>query len=98
MSCCTDHKTDLTSNSNISKTVRVNIALTKTIFKEYLVSFTMILRLTYFALAVLRLLMFKVFGNIGISKIEFFNFSGTEMVKNTYFEEHLRTAASEKRS
>ena len=34
-----------------------------------------------FALVVLKLLMFKVCGIIGVSKIEFFYFSGTERVK-----------------
>ena len=40
----------------------------------------MISRLTYFTLAVLLLLIFKVCGIIGISKIEFFKVSGIEMV------------------
>ena len=34
-----DDNTDLSSKSNISKTVRVNISFTKAFFKEYLVSF-----------------------------------------------------------
>ena len=34
-----------------------------------------------FAPVVLLLLMFEVYGNIGILKIEFFNFAGTERVK-----------------
>ena len=34
-----------------------------------------------FALVVLLLLMFEVYGNIGILKTEFFNFAGTERVK-----------------
>ena len=41
----------------------------------------MVCRLIDFALAVLKLLIFKVCVIIGISKIEFFNFSGTEKVK-----------------
>ena len=41
----------------------------------------MISRLIDFALVVLKLLMFKVCGIIGISKIEFFSFSGTERVE-----------------
>ena len=41
----------------------------------------MVCRLMDFALVVLKLLMFKVFAIIGFSKIEFFNFSGTERVK-----------------
>ena len=40
----------------------------------------MVCRLIDFALAVLKLLMFKVFGITGISKIEFFSYSGTERV------------------
>ena len=40
----------------------------------------MISRLTYFKLAVLLLLIFKVCGIIGMSKIEFFKVSGIEMV------------------
>ena len=42
----------------------------------------MIFRLIDFALVVLKLLMFKVCGIIGISKIEFINFSGTERAKS----------------
>ena len=34
-----------------------------------------------FAIMVLKLLMFKICGIIGISKIKFFNFSGTERIK-----------------
>ena len=41
----------------------------------------MVCRLIDFALVVLKLLMFKGRGIIGISKIEFFNFSGTERLK-----------------
>ena len=41
----------------------------------------MVCRLIDFALVVLKLLMFKGRGVIGISKIEFFNFSGTERLK-----------------
>ena len=77
-------RTDLPLNSNISKTVKVNIALSGTSIKEYLVSFLMISRLTSFALVFLWLLMINVCGIIGISKIEFFNFSGTEKVKLHY--------------
>ena len=40
----------------------------------------MVSRLMDVALAVLKLLMFKVCGIIGISKIEFFNFSSTKRV------------------
>ena len=72
---------DLTSNSNISKTGRVNIAFTETFFKEYSINFLMACKLIDFALVVFKLLIFKVCGIIGISKIEFYNFSGTERVK-----------------
>ena len=62
---------------DISKTVRVNIAFTREFFKEYSISFLMISRLIDF-----ELLMFKVGGIIGISKIKFFDFFGTERVKD----------------
>ena len=39
-----------------------------------------------FVLVVLKLLMFKVCVIIGISKIEFFNFSGAERVKCEWYE------------
>ena len=42
-----------------------------------------------FALVVLKLLMFKVCGIIGVSKIEFFYFSGTERVKQN--QKNLKT-------
>ena len=41
----------------------------------------MVCRLRDFALVVSKLLMFKVCVIIGISKIEFLNFSGTERIK-----------------
>ena len=41
----------------------------------------MVCRVIDFALVVLKLLIFKVCGIIGISTIEFFNFPGTERVK-----------------
>ena len=41
----------------------------------------MVCSLIDFAFVVLKILMLKVCGIIGISKIEFFNFSGTERVK-----------------
>ena len=41
----------------------------------------MVYRLIDFALVILKLLIFKVCGIIGISTIEFFNFPGTESVK-----------------
>ena len=46
----------------------------------------MVCRLIDFALVVLKLLMFKVCAIIGVSKIAFFNFSGTERVN--YDESH----------
>ena len=73
--------TDLHSGSNISKTLRVNIAFDVTFFKEYSTNFLMVNRLIDFPLVVLKLLMFKVCVIIGISKIEIFNFSTTERVK-----------------
>ena len=73
--------TDLPSDSNISKTVRVNIAFAATFSKEYSTSFLVVCRLINVALVVLKLLMFKVCVIIGISEIEIFNFSGTERVK-----------------
>ena len=44
----------------------------------------MVCRLTDLTLVVLELLMFKVCGIINISKIEFFNFSGEERVKQLF--------------
>ena len=43
--CCVGPNTDLPSNTNISKTVRVNIVSTITFFQEYSVSFLMICKL-----------------------------------------------------
>ena len=45
----------------------------------------MVCRLIDFALVVLKLLMFKVCGSIDISKVECFNLSGTERVKQNPF-------------
>ena len=53
--------------------------------QENVTSFLMIFRLIDFTLVVLHLLMFKVCGIIGISKIEFFNFFSTERVKYQKF-------------
>ena len=72
--------TNLPSNSNISKTVKVNIAFLQIFFEEYLIRFLMVYVSTI-GLVVLNLLMFKVNEIIRISKINFFNFSGTEGVK-----------------
>ena len=52
-------------------------------FKEYPISFLTVCSLTDFALVVLKLLMFKVCGIIGISKIELFNYSSNERVNGT---------------
>ena len=71
--------TDLPSNSNISKTVRVKIAFTKK--PSLKTSFIIKCRLIDFVLAVLQLLMFKVYRNTGISKINFFDAFSTERVK-----------------
>ena len=78
--------TDLPLGSNISKTLRVNIAFAATFLKEYSTSFLMVCRLIDFSLVVLKLLMFKVCVIIGISKIEIFNFSGTERFKKNWLE------------
>ena len=40
---CAGDNTDLPSDSNISKMVRVNIAFTEAFFKEYSISFLMVL-------------------------------------------------------
>ena len=61
--------------------VEVSIVFIGAFFKEYSVRFLTVCRLIDFALVVLELLMFKVCGIIGISKIEFFNFPGNERVK-----------------
>ena len=74
------HNTNLPSDSNIWKTVRVNIAFSWIFLKEYSTSFLMVCRLIDIALVVLKLLMFNVCEIIGISKIEFFNFLGNERV------------------
>ena len=74
---CAGHNSNLASESNISKTVRVNIAFTRTFFKEYCISFLMESRLIDFALVVLFLLMLKVCG----VKIVFFCFSWSERIK-----------------
>ena len=83
VSCWAGHNTNLPSDSIISKMVRVNIPFATTFFKEYSPSFLTVCRLIDFAFVVLQLLMFKVCVIIGISKMEFFNFSGNERV-NTF--------------
>ena len=57
-------------DSNISKTIRINIVFKITFSKEYLISFLMVFRLIDFAIVVLKLLMFKVCRFIDTSKIE----------------------------
>ena len=42
----------------------------------------MVFRLIDFALVVLKFFMLKFCGTVGVSKIKFFNFSGTEKVNN----------------
>ena len=58
-------------------------------FKEYKLNCLVACRLIVFALVVLKSLMFKVCGIIGLPKIEFFNFSGTERIKNCKKREHF---------
>ena len=48
-----NHNTDLPSNSNVSKTVKVSIAFRQCFFKEYLISFLIICRLIDFVLVFL---------------------------------------------
>ena len=76
--------TDLHSNSNITKMVRVNNGLKERFFEEYSIKFPMVCRLIDFALVVFKLHIFKVCGIIGISKIEIFNLSGTERVNGLF--------------
>ena len=56
------------------------LCLQERFFKEYSISFLMVGGFIDFALVVLKLLMFKFCGIIGVSKIELFNFSSTERV------------------
>ena len=72
--------TDLSSDINVLKMVGGEIVFIVMFFKEYLISFLMVRRLIDFVLVVLDILMFKVCGITGISKIEFFIFFGTERV------------------
>ena len=67
--------TDLPSDSNISKMLRVSIAFN---------CFLMVCTLLDFGLVVLKIMMFKVLGIIDISKIEFLNICGTERVDVLY--------------
>ena len=83
--CWASNNTDLHSNSNISKKWHW-ILSSNTFFYEYWLSFLMISGLMGLTLVVLYLLMFKIYRIIGISKIESFNFFGTESVNVFYFE------------
>ena len=65
----------------ISPKPQINIAFGKMFFKEYSGSVRVVYRLINFAIVVLNLLIFKGYVVIGISKIQFFNFSSTEEVK-----------------
>ena len=58
--CWAGDNPELLSDSNISKMVRLNTALTATFFKKYSTNFLMVCRLIDFAFVVLKLLMFKV--------------------------------------
>ena len=60
---------------------RLCTSVSQVFFNEYLVTFLMASKLIDFALLPLKLLIFEVCGIIGISKIEFLTFSGTERVK-----------------
>ena len=73
---CAGHNTELSSKSNILKTVTVNIAFMRTFFKEYLISFLMIFRLTGFALA--RSSRPEVFCKIGVLR-NFAKFTGKHL-------------------
>ena len=79
--CSAGANTNLPLNSNILKTVKLNVFFTLMFSKEYSISFLMISTLSDFSLGALRLLMFKVCGTTAISKIDFCNFYGTERVK-----------------
>ena len=70
----------------ITKTVKVNFTITNSFMKDYSINLLMISRLKYFPLAVLQSLMFNVYGNFGISKIEFFIFFRTERLKQHFNE------------
>ena len=78
--------TDVPSDSNIWKLVGVNIAF----FKEYSISFLIVCRLIYFAIVVLKLLMFKVLASqlVASQKLSFSIFTvlkGLTVYKNEYF-------------
>ena len=81
--------TDLTSDSNFSKKIRIKIAFSRKFFKEYLTRFLLVFRIIDLTLVALKFLTFKVCVIIGISKIDFFNFPGTERVKQN--QKNLKT-------
>ena len=58
-----------------------NVTFTSIFLKGYSISFLMMHSLIDFALAVLHLFRFKVYGNLGISKVGFFDLSRTERFK-----------------
>lgn len=68
------NKADLPSKSNISKTGKENDSLNS---RFLIISLPKISIFIGFALVLLQLLMFKVYENFRILKIEFFNFSKT---------------------
>ena len=63
--------TVLHTNSNISKTISVNIAFTRRFYKEYSISFLMVCRLIDFLFVVLKLLMFKIVELLASQKPSF---------------------------
>ena len=71
------NNTKLPLNSGMSKMVRVSIAFKETFLNKYWITFLIVCRLIDFALLVLKLLMFKIWEIIGISKIKFFYFCTT---------------------
>ena len=71
----------LTYKQQYLKNFESNHCFYRTFYKDHSISFLMISRLMDFALVVLWLLVFKVCGIMGISKVVLFNFFGTERVK-----------------
>ena len=65
--------TDLNSNGNVSKTMNV--------FQRIFNKLSNYMQVDRLYTCGCSLVMFKVYGNIGILKIDVFNFSGTERVK-----------------
>ena len=64
----------------MSKAVKVHIFLPN-IFKEHFIRFLMLCKMIDFALGVLKLSMFKVFGMFDSLKIKLFNLPSSERVK-----------------